>query len=62
MNNLKKIPIIGLIGLGNQGRKHLDSILDLQDKKLVKLVGLCDTSIKNLSGTMKVPFYFDYRE
>lgn len=62
MSNLKKIPTIGLIGLGNQGKKHLDSILTLQDKKLVKLVGLCDTSIKKLSSSIKVPFYFDYKD
>lgn len=62
MSNLKIIPTIGLIGLGNQGKKHLDAILDLQDKKLVKLVGLCDTSIKEFSGSIKVPFYFDYKE
>lgn len=62
MSNLKKIPTIGLIGLGNQGRKHLDSILNLQEKKLVKLVGLCDISIKKLSSSTKVPFYFDYKD
>lgn len=62
MSNLKKIPTLGLIGLGNQGKKHLDSILNLQDKKLVKLVGLCDISIKKFSSSMKVPFYFDYKD
>ncbi len=60
MNNLKKIPTIGLIGLGNQGRKHLDSILNLQEKKLVKLVGLCDNSMIDFSNIIKTPFYFDY--
>lgn len=62
MSDLKTISTIGLIGLGNQGKKHLDSILNLQDKKLVKLVGLCDTSINEFSGSIKVPFYFDYKE
>lgn len=62
MNNLKKIPTIGLIGLGNQGRKHLDSILNLQEKKLVKLVGLCDNSMIDFSNIIKTPFYFDYKD
>lgn len=62
MHNLKKIPTIGLIGLGNQGKKHIDSILTLQDKKLVKLVGLCDRSIKKFSSSMNVPFFFDYKD
>ncbi|MEK7518123.1 MAG: Gfo/Idh/MocA family oxidoreductase [Patescibacteria group bacterium] len=62
MSSLKKTPTIGLIGLGNQGKKHLDSILNLQGKKLLKLVGVCDTSIKESSSFMKVPFYLDYKD
>ncbi|MEX2012851.1 MAG: Gfo/Idh/MocA family oxidoreductase [Candidatus Levyibacteriota bacterium] len=62
MSNLKKVPTIGLVGLGNQGKKHLDCILGLQDKKLVKLVGLCDTSIEQLPDSIETPFYVDYRD
>lgn len=62
MSNCKKIPTIGLIGLGNQGRKHLNSILDLQNQKLVDLVGICDTSIRQVPNTVKTPFYLNYNE
>lgn len=44
MNNLKIIPTIGLIGLGNQG------------KKLVKLVGLCDRSIEEFTKCWRSTF------
>lgn len=62
MSNLKKIPTIGLVGLGNQGLKHLQSILKLQDKRLVNLIGLCDSSKKKHTSSMKAPFYLDYRD
>ncbi|PJC54447.1 MAG: hypothetical protein CO028_02395 [Candidatus Levybacteria bacterium CG_4_9_14_0_2_um_filter_35_21] len=62
MSNHKKIPTVGLVGLGNQGKKHLDSILDLQDRKLVRLIGLCDTSGKKQFSSMNVPFYLHYRD
>lgn len=62
MSNHKKIPTVGLVGLGNQGKKHLDCILDLQGRKLVRLIGLCDTSIKQLPDSIETPFYLDYRD
>lgn len=62
MNNHKRIPTIGLIGLGNQGRKHLDSILSLQSRNLVKLVGLCDRFLKQASHFTNVSSYLDYKD
>lgn len=64
MSSFKKIPTIGLVGLGNQGKKHLNSILDLQSKGLIKLVGLCDTSINTIqfSRPTNAPFCLDYRD
>lgn len=61
LTNNRKVPTIAVIGLGNQGEKHLDSILALEKEKLVKLVGLCDVSVKRYLGNKDIPFYSDYR-
>lgn len=62
MNTLtKKVPTIGLIGLGNQGRKHLSSILHLENKKKLKLVGICDVSFEKCTLS-KIPFYTNYKD
>jgi predicted dehydrogenase len=56
-NNVLKI---GVIGLGNQGKKHLDALRNLERTNVAKLVAVCDT-IKGLSRIPAVKFYRNYK-
>ena len=49
---------IFLIGMGNMGLKHLDSLMKLKNKYSLNFIGYFDPSIKNIKYEKKI-FYFE---
>jgi predicted dehydrogenase len=60
LNSTDKPLRIGLIGVGNQGKKHLEALFELEKENIVNIVAICDT---NAGAAIKgVPFFTNYKE
>lgn len=61
MSNLLKL---GIIGLGRQGKEHLEAALRLQQKHRLKLLAICDIDkafVSKISKELKIKGYTDYK-
>lgn len=54
MLNSNKPLKIGLIGAGNQGKKHLEALFKLEKENIVKIVAICDNNTR--AAINGVPF------
>ena len=56
---------IAIVGLGKQGKEHLDTLLKLEKRGRVKLSGLCDIDeavIERELGNLRTPKYKNYKD
>lgn len=60
MLNSNKPLKIGLIGAGNQGKKHLEALFKLEKENIVKIVAICDNNTR--AAINGVPFFVDYKK
>ena len=56
---------IAIVGLGKQGKEHLDTLLKLEREGRAKLSGLCDIDgavIERELSNLKTPKYKNYKD
>jgi len=60
MKTTSQIPKVTLIGLGQQGRRHLQILTTLETEKQLEVVGIAD--IVQTDFTLKYAFFTNYHE